>query len=321
MPEFVRNGRFWLVMLAWVSLLVALLRPHWPVERARPEVLFVLDITGSMNVRDYDYAGQPRSRLEHAKHTIDQTLARLPCGSRAGLAVFSERRSFLLLEPVEVCENYGAVAATLSRLDWRMAWEGDSHIATGVFNGIELAESVGASVIFITDGHEAPPLPSFGGPSFEGDPAQVTGLLVGAGGDQLVPIPKFDDMGNEIGFYEVHDVDQENRLGMPPPDAQQREGWHPRNAPFGAAVAEGNEHLSSVRREYLSSLAQATGLHYIDLRDADSMISAIQRASRQETVITPLDLRPLLGLAAVVLLLLYYLSAFWRGRRPRSAQG
>ncbi len=310
MPGFVRNGRFWFVFLALCLLVATLFRPFWNIERARPDVLFVLDITGSMNVRDYDFGGQPQSRLERAKVTIEQVLARLPCGSRAGLAVFSERRSFLLLEPVDICNNYGAIASTVARIDWRMAWEGDSHIATGLFNAIELAQSQGASVVFITDGHEAPPLPSFGGPVFGGNPADTSGLLVGAGGNQLVPIPKFDESGHEIGFYGVHDVDQENRLGLPPTSMQDREGWHPRNAPFGAATATGNEHLSSLRRDYLNSLAQSTGLSYIDLTDVSSMLHAIESHAQYGSSVTQLDLRPYLGALSGVLLLLYYASAF-----------
>lgn len=315
MPALVRNARFWLVFVALCLLVAALIRPNWTVKRERPELLFVLDITGSMNVRDYTYAGEPRSRLEQAKTTIDETLARLPCGSRAGLAVFSERRSFLLIEPIEVCENYGALSSTVTQLDWRMAWEGDSHIATGLFNAVKLAQNLGVSPIFITDGQEAPPLPLTGGPVFEGDPDDITGLVVGAGGDQLVPIPKFDDTGNEIGFYDMDEIDQENRLGRPPPGLQDREGWHPRNAPFGSEAATGNEHLSSVRRDYLTTLGSTTGLSYIGLSDADSMLEAIDAHVQRETTFTLLDLRPYLGIAAGILVIIYYLTAFMRRRQ------
>ena len=85
---------------------------------------------------------------------------------------------------------------------------------------------------------------------------------MGVGGRQLSPIPKYDDNGREIGFYGVEDVPHDNRFGLPPAGAEMREGYNARNAPFGAAVAVGVEHLSSVRETYLQSLAEKTGLTY-----------------------------------------------------------
>ena len=40
-------------------------------------------------------------------------LTELPCGSRLGLAAFTGYRSLMLLAPVEVCEYYGDLLATL----------------------------------------------------------------------------------------------------------------------------------------------------------------------------------------------------------------
>ena len=38
----------------------------------------------------------------------------IPCQSRLGLGVFSERRSFLLFNPVEVCGNYDALEGAIT---------------------------------------------------------------------------------------------------------------------------------------------------------------------------------------------------------------
>ena len=66
-------------------------------------------------------------------------------------------------------------------LDWRMAWEGDSYVAKGLYSAIDIAKSLKSDLIFITDGHELPPLPFSGLPPFEGKPGDVGGLIVGVG--------------------------------------------------------------------------------------------------------------------------------------------
>jgi mxaL protein len=128
-----------------------------------------------------------------------------------------------------------------------------------------MARGLDSDLVFITDGQETPPLPLSGGPAFEGRPGTVRGLIVGAGGHSLAPIPKFDDRGNEIGFWGVNDVQHENHFGPPPPDAENRPGYQARNAPFGSEIPTGTEHLSSVREPYLRALAGQTGLAYAHL--------------------------------------------------------
>ncbi|WP_409977762.1 vWA domain-containing protein [Bradyrhizobium sp. SZCCHNPS10062] len=252
-----------LLLLAALALAcVAIALPPMPMTVIGVDVLAIVDITGSMNTRDYQVAGKPTSRLLVAKAALKDMIGKLPCPSRLALGLFSERVPFLLFEPVDVCQDYGAVSGAIEAIDWREAWEGDSHVAAGLYRSIEMAKSLGADLIFITDGQEAPPLPASGAPAFEGKRGEVRGLIVGAGGYSLSPIPKFDDRGNEVGFWGDDEVPHENRFGSPPPDAESRPGYNPRNAPFGAAAAIGTEHLSSVREPYLKQLAQEAGLGY-----------------------------------------------------------
>ena len=250
-----RDARFWLLAVATALLALAAASPRLIMKRNAYDVIAVVDITGSMNVRDQQFDGRPASRLEFAKAALVRLLAAMPCQSRFGLAVFSERRPFLLFEPAETCENFAAISGAVEALDWRMAWEGDSHIAAGLYRSVELARTLDASLLFISDGHEAPPLPTAGAPAFKGKPGEVAGLI--AGDWRLRPLahPEIRRDGQEIGFYAAEDVPHDNRVGLPPKDVQFREGWNERNAPFGAAAAVGNEHLSSVREEYLSGLA------------------------------------------------------------------
>lgn len=287
---------------AFACLLAAIFAPHLVIERSAYELLAAVDVTGSMNARDYTFDGRPATRLEKVERVLRDLLVRLPCGSRMGLAVFTERQTFLLFEPVDVCRDFAPLDGALMELDWRMAWEGDSHITSGLYSAVEIAKGLGADLVFLTDGHEAPPLPHSGPPPYEGTAGDVRGLVVGVGGTRLVPIPKFDARGHEIGFYEMSDVPQENRLGPTPQGAEEREGWHPRNAPFGAEAAVGNEHLTSVREDHLRAIAGTAGLAYAPLAEAYDLAEAIQREARPHPVAAPADFAPVPASLALLLL-------------------
>ncbi|KAB1074501.1 VWA domain-containing protein [Methylobacterium planeticum] len=315
-----RDRRLQLLSGALALVLLTFAAAPLPLTRTGYEILAVVDITGSMNVRDYRGAeGGPASRLDTTKAALRALVAGLPCGSRLALGIFTERRPFLLFLPIEVCGDFAPLDGTLAALDWRMAWEGDSRIAAGLFRAIEMAESLGTDLVFVTDGQEAPPLPRTGGPPFPGKPGAVRGLIVGAGGYGLSPIPRYDDRGREVGFYGETDVQQENRFGPPPADAESREGYNPRNAPFGSSAARGSEHLSSVREPYLKALAGETGLAYAHLAGPGGLLPPVAAAATPRPVPADLDLRPFLGAAALALLLAVFAAPLLRAPGSTSA--
>lgn len=302
-----REPRTLLLLAALACALIGIAMPPIPTTRNGVDVLAVVDITGSMNTRDYKVDGKPASRLEVAKAALKDMIGALPCPSRVGLALFAERTPFLLFEPVDVCKDYSAVAGAIDSIDWREAWEGDSHIAEAIYSAIDTAKGLKSDVLFITDGQEAPPLPFSGGPEFDGKRGAVRGLLVGAGGYTLSPIPKFDDRGNEIGFWAESDVPQESRFGLPPPDAANRPGYEARNAPFGGEAAHGSEHLSSVRQSYLEGIAAKTGLGYAHLDGPTGLAAALEAQATPHPARGTIDLRAIPGALALIALLAVYL--------------
>ncbi|GLK74848.1 hypothetical protein GCM10008171_01000 [Methylopila jiangsuensis] len=301
---------------------VAALQPEAQAERPTYDVIAYVDITGSMSARDYVTAdGKPQSRLEAVKQRLAAAAGRLPCGSRFGLGVFTERRIFLLFEPMETCRNYVAISGAIKGLDWRMGWEGDSRISAGLFRAIDATRPTGADVVFLTDGQEAPPLRTDMEQTYDGE--QARGLIVGVGGTDLVPIPKFNDFGREIGFYSMEDVPQASRLGGPPKGAENLPGYNARNAPFGEMPA-GEEHLTSVKEPYLRQLGQMTGLGYARLGTGDELAAAIEANARPHPHAVPIDLSPAPAAAALLALAALYgtsLVARPRRRRPLNAQG
>lgn len=287
--------------------LLTLVAPSVPTTGPSYHLLAVVDVTGSMNVRDMNERhmgrGQrPTSRLDAVKQRLRNLLAQLPCGSRLGLGIFTERRSFLLFEPVEICANFAPLDGAIAALDWRMAWEGDSYVARGLYSALSLAALLDTDLLFLSDGQEAPPLPHSGPPPFDGKVGTVRGAIVGVGGSTPAPIPKFDGFGHEIGFLQASDVPQDNRHGQPPEDASQRPGWHPRNAPWGGDAAAGDEHLSALRSAHLQALATTTGLGYAALSETEDLFPTVAARARPRPVLQPLRTAPLFAALALTAL-------------------
>ena len=57
---------------------------------------FIVDITRSMNARDYQQTDEAVSRLQFVKQALNDLILKLPCQSKVGLGIFTERKSTLL---------------------------------------------------------------------------------------------------------------------------------------------------------------------------------------------------------------------------------
>lgn len=273
----------WAISLALVLMLTAWLMPPLAIPRATFDALIVFDLTQSMNVEDYDLQGAPVSRLAYAKAAVADTLHRLPCGSRIGFAGFAEYRTILLLAPVEVCDNYSDLLGVLDGIDGKMRWGNASQVSKGLFWALRAAKEIDPqpAVIFLSDGHEAPPVGNEQIPLFDDlKNGEVRGYLMGVGGDIPRPIPKTDNEGKPLGYWHPEDVIQLE----------------------GSQGVQNREHLSSMREPYLRSLARQTGLDFTRLQGFESLAAALmdQRQARNRPVPTDMDWLPL-GLALLLL--------------------
>lgn len=262
------------LLAALALLIVALVMPRWKVEREIYDYIVIFDVTQSMDVEDYEVGGTPVSRLNYARDAVRRTLRSLPCGTRIGWGAFTEYRSLLLLSPVEVCENYNDLIASLDNIDGRMRWANASEVGKGVYWSVRTALNTESKpgVIFISDGQEAPPLEP-GAPIIMPDdvqPGQVHGLIIGAGSDVPLPIPKTDEDDRRIGYWGAHDVVQ-----LVSPD--------------GTRVVS-TEQLSSLREGHLRAIAERVGFGYTRLTTADSLANAMRDARFARRAPAPTDL-------------------------------
>jgi mxaL protein len=305
-----------LLALTSALLLVTLAHPSVLLPGRTYRFMIVLDITQSMNTPDYTQANRRISRLAFAKQALRQVLADLPCGSQAGLGIFTGYRSFLLFEPVEVCAHEPEILASLAGLDWRVGWSGNSEIGKAVHSALKIAASIEPvpTLVFVTDGHEAPPIDPRYAPAFDGELGRVHGLIVGAGGLTPQPIPKYDMEGHELGFWKPTEVMQVD------PYSAGRQTSVPGGEPMAGAPnlappSSGIEHLSWLHESYLQGLAHDLQLNYVRLSDARELGAAMRQAQFAHRARARHDLRWWLGACALLALLASYTS--WGfARRP-----
>ena len=298
-----RHPQVLLLVLATLLLVATFSAPKLTLERPGYRYVLVFDISQSMNVADVGASGAPVSRLDFAKQRALEALKTLPCGSEVGIALFSGHRAFLMITPIELCANFVELSTMLASIDWRMTWEERSEVAKGVYRSLELLRALPSTtrLVFVTDGHEAPPINPDVKPEFAGEVGAVRGVLVGVGGATPVPIPKFDAEGKQHGYWKAEDVMQTDTFRA---DQNQREGIAP--------AATGSEHLSSLKEDYLKKLAQDTGLGYVRLGDSASLSRTLQSGALGIAHKQPTDMRWLLALGAMAALI-----ASWLHRASR----
>lgn len=299
-----RNGCLAAALLVISSVFVfptrEQLAPHY-------DLTFVIDITRSMNASDYQAAGESYSRLAYVKQQLRHLLSQLPCDAKIGLGLFTGRRATILFEPLAVCSSFHELDTIISKLDWRMAWAADSNIAQGLRNTLEMLSDSSSTLIFVTDGQEAPPLNARYQTDFSALKGKHKGLLLGVGGLKAVPIPKFDAEGKSAGFYGPEDVPHRSSFGESNLDPSQIEGYDARNAPFGRQAAIGQEHLSALQESYLQQLAQQTGMQYARLTDLAGLQQALQDPRLTQSRPVGVDVR---WQAATLALILFCASYF-----------
>jgi mxaL protein len=296
-----------LIILAAVLLVASALLPRLNLPRNTYDYVVVFDISQSMGVDDYELDAAAVTRLDYAKAATRAALRDLPCGSRVGWAVFAEYRSLLLLSPIEVCKNYNDLLASLANIDGRMRWGNASEITKGVYWAMRAvkATSDNPSLVFITDGQEAPPLDPAQPPEIFADlkRGEASGWIIGAGGDIPRRIPKVDDEGRRIGYWKSYEVLQ--RFGGSPNDAP---GTQPR------------EHLSSLREGHLRQLAQDVGLGYQRLTDLQVMSQAMRDARLARRTPQRTDVGWIAATLALLLLVIRFRPSFAAGS-PQSPGG
>ncbi len=274
-------------LICWAAavalLAIALWAPRHPLAPTEgAATLAVIDVSQSMDVADQFEDGRPVSRLAFARDALAALVADLPCGASLGLGLFVEHRSLLLFAPVEVCDNRGDLLGAIANLDTRLAWNGNSEIAKGYNAAWLLARDrpERPALVFITDGHEAPPVNPRHRPAFPGEIGELRVLVAGVGGDQPRPIPRHDPSGRPLGFWGADDVMQTDPYSVSRSSGSNDmlvETGSLRPGDERAAGTPGREHLSQIREDYLRLLADETGARFVRLKTVPDLTQAVNQ--------------------------------------------
>ena len=234
--------------------------PHWPDLRSRIEtegiaLLMLVDVSGSMAERDFDWRGEPVSRLDAVKRVFrlfvegggapDAT----PDGGDA--SGFEGRRTDLLglvtfaARPEGVCPLTLSHSAVLRLLDEEqprsVPGDSETNLSDAVTLGLHRLEAAGARrkvLVLLTDGEHNVASPQSGW-----TPRQSASIAASLG----VPVYTID-AGGGVG----------------------RDGFTPAPAANGSSPEE-------VRQEAVRSLqelARMTGGHYYQARDTRGLLEA-----------------------------------------------
>jgi mxaL protein len=186
-------------------------------------------------------------------------------------------------------------------------------VAKGLSSALRLARALPqrTALVFVTDGHEAPPLNPRYRPPMETEPGRDAGWLVGVGGLALAPIPRSDPQGRPLGVWGARDVAQvdpysRGRGGSVEGEQMVEEATGTALPDLGATP--GREHLSSLREPYLRRLAQEAGLRYARLHAPGQLLPLLQDPALALPRRRPVSLRPLLALLALALLAARHLA-------------
>lgn len=291
------------ILIAVFSLLaLALLQPSIPVKHNIYSYFFVIDITQSMNVVDVKINGKPASRLDYTKKMLRDTISALPCGTKAGIGIFSGAHVVTLYVPIDVCNNFSSIQDTLDHIDWRSAWTADSRVRESLLSAAIVVNNLPepAQVVYFSDGEESPKLHSYNTRDLSTLQSTDGWLLVGIGSLQGGAIPKFNEKNQLLGYWS-HESMQ----------------LAPGAAPIAAAgllkrtkdIAENanDRYISKLSEDSMQALAKEISATYLRGDSIQSLQSAMkkQNPSRKEWALFSIE-SILAALAGLLLLAAYF---------------
>ena len=256
--HFEKKSDFFL-LVSFILLLLALINPSIPVNQSLYNYILIADISQSMNTEDMKINQKTVSRLDYTKHIMSRLVEDFPCGTKVSIGMFAGVSVSATYSPIEVCENFSNINTTISKLDWRATWSGNTRIRESVINLARLIRSFpeSAQVVYFTDGEEAPKLHVFNTRDLEQFQGGNDWLFVGIGSDEGAPIPKYDNKNQLIGYW------SNDSFALQPGIAQISEsniGVRDNKVASGTT----DRYMSKLDSEYLEKLAKEIGGFYVD---------------------------------------------------------
>ena len=187
--------KFGLILASFALLILAFANPQvgtkmQEVKQTGIDVYILLDVSRSMQAEDI----KP-NRLEKAKYQISNLIQKLR-GDRIGLIVFSGEAYIQF----PLTTDYSAANLFLSAVDFNSVPQPGTAIASAINMAVQSFDSAATdkAIILITDGedHEGDIDKAVEGATDE----NIKIYTIGLGSPDGVPIPVYDNRGNQVGF-------------------------------------------------------------------------------------------------------------------------
>ncbi|HEX7358418.1 MAG TPA: VWA domain-containing protein, partial [Ignavibacteriaceae bacterium] len=191
--------KFTLILIALSLLIIAYANPQvgtkmQEVKQTGIDVYILLDVSRSMQAEDI----KP-NRLEKAKYQISNLIQKLR-GDRIGLIIFSGEAYIQF----PLTTDYSAANLFLSAVDFNSVPQPGTAIASAINMAVQSFDSAATdkAIIIITDGED-----------HEGDidkavenatDKDIKIYTIGLGSPEGVPIPVYDNRGNEVGYKQYN---------------------------------------------------------------------------------------------------------------------
>lgn len=284
-------------------LTLALVKPEIQLKQKVHNYLLVADVSQSMNAEDEKLNNQAASRLAYTRHMMKKIVETSSCGTYISVGIFASDNVALLITPLEVCANYDVITDTISHLEWRMAWKGNSRLSFAVKAAENVLDSLNtpAQMLFFTDGDEAPRV----NVTIKQDLSSVqigkNFVFVGVGGTTKVAVPRFNAANKRVGYWPMNDNNNAGAVGVTYADASQDEPDPP------IASAEYDQFLSQLEDDYLKSLAGEIKASYIKGQDTPEFYNYVQQQKPAASFVTAYSIRWIYIACALLLVLLTFL--------------
>ena len=307
--SLIKNKKELLVLLISALLcLVAINNPMLKLKKSINSYMLLVDVSQSMNAKDLTYMDNEISRIEYTKLLIKNIINSSECGSFFSINIFAADNVASIVEPVEKCKNYDELIDTIDKLEWRMAWKGNSRITFGIKSATKMQDSLNfpSKILFFTDGDEAPKVNAINRVNLDNFNLGDEIIFVGIGGSEQVPVPRYNSRNMLVGFWgsDIYD-------SLPGATGSRNIDSGKDEPDPSVASAEYDRYLSKLYEDYLLEIAGQINAKYIKGDFSNSFVSYILKNKPRKKVGSELFLeKPSIFIVLLLIIFLYTKSSF-----------
>ena len=292
-----------MVLVALLCLL-AINNPTVQLKKSITSYMLLVDVSQSMNAEDLLVKDSPVTRIEYTKLLLKNIIDRSSCGSFFSINIFVADNIANIIEPVEKCKNYDELMDTISKLEWRMAWKGNSRITFGIKSAAKMQDSLNfpSKILFFTDGDEAPKVNAINRVNLDDFNLGEELIFVGIGGNVPVPVKRYNSRNMYVGYWgsDIYDSlpgatgSRNSDSGKDEPDPS-------------VASADYERYLTKLYEEYLISLSEQIKSQYIKGELSDKFTKTILDNQPHQKIQSDLQVeRPAVFIGLLLIVALHF---------------